>query len=82
MEDGLVPSVLYGDRNDGGKKNGCVNGRLNTKKWSSREIETTLTKRESENKVLLPALGLRQGGRGSARGDNVKKKEACFEGAA
>lgn len=64
MEDGLVPSVLYGDRDDGGKKNGCVKGRLNTKKWSSREIETTLTKRESENKVLLPALGLRQGGEG------------------
>lgn len=77
MEDGLVPSVLYGDRDDGGKKNGCVKGRMNTKKWSSGEIETTLTKRESENKVLLPALGLRQGGgggRGGARGDNVKKR--------
>lgn len=75
MEDGLVPSVLYGRRDEGGKKNGCVKGGMNGKKWSSGEIEATPTKRESENKALLPALGLRQGEGGGARGDNVKKRK-------
>lgn len=76
MEDGLVPSVLYGRRDEGGTKNGCVKGRMTTKKWSSGEIEATLTKRESENKALLPALGLRRTeGGGGARGDNVKKRK-------
>lgn len=81
MEDGLVPSVLYGRRDEGGKKNGCVKGGMNGKKWSSREIEATTTKRESENKALLPALGLRQG-EGGAPEEITLKKGSVFEGAA